>query len=209
MNKYKTLIISPHCDDEVLGCGGIMKNRFNEKVFVYYLGVENFHVVDKNQRIEEVNQVSNFLNFEYEIGPNIVNKYNKQDLINQITEVINRIQPEEIFIPNKSYNQDHLETHDACLVALRPHDNNFFVNNVFVYEVDQYKTWGMYDWKPNYFEEIDIDSKIKSYMLHKSQVRSMRPPDLIEKFGYIYGLSSNCSYAESFIIYRFIKNNTK
>jgi len=205
---YKTLIISPHCDDEVLGCAGILNNRKNNNCsFVYYLGIDLFHVVRRDERIKEVDAVSKFLNFEYRIGTNQVNNYKKEMIINEITDIINELKPNEIFIPNFSYNQDHKEVYDACIVALRPHDLNYFVPNVFVYEVEQYLLWGENEFQPNYFEEIDIENKINAYKLHKSQVRKFRPKELLMSYSNIRGFSSNLEYAESFKIIRMIKIN--
>lgn len=204
--NYKTLIISPHCDDEVLGCGGILNNRKGKK-FVFYVGVDVFHVLSKEDRRQEVKNVASFLDFDFEIGDFEVNKYQREELINVITDLINKLKPEEIFIPNASSNQDHKEVYDACIVALRPHDKNHFVKNVFVYEVDQYLTWMPNNFEPNYFEPINIDVKIEAYKLHKSQVRSMRPPELLEKFAYVRGISSHTEYAESFKILRMVKSN--
>jgi len=203
--NYKTLVIAPHCDDEVLGCGGILNNRKNDKTFVYYLGVDIFHVVTKTDRLAEVENVSKFLNFDYRIGNNSVNLYRREMIINEITDIINEIQPEEIFIPNSASNQDHKEVYDASIIALRPHDKNHYINNVFVYEVDQYLTWMPNNFEPNYFEPIDISAKITAYELHKSQNRKMRPVELMKSFSYIRGISSNTDYAESFMILRMVK----
>ena len=203
--NYKTLVIAPHCDDEVLGCGGILNNRKNDKTFVYYLGVDIFHVVTKTDRLAEVENVSKFLNFDYRIGNNSVNLYRREMIINEITDIINEIQPEEIFIPNSASNQDHKEVYDASILALRPHDKNHYINNVFVYEVDQYLTWMPNNFEPNYFEPIDISAKITAYELHKSQNRKMRPVELMKSFSYIRGISSNTDYAESFMILRMVK----
>jgi LmbE family N-acetylglucosaminyl deacetylase len=202
---YRTLVIAPHCDDEVLGCGGILNNRSSDKVFVYYLGADDFHIVNRQERLAEVENVARFLNFEYQVSNNPVNNYDKKNLINEITDVINSKKPLEIFIPNPSYNQDHQEVHQACLVALRPHDKNFFVKNVFIYEVEQYLLWAASDFKPNYFEQIAIEKKIEAYKLHSSQVRSMRPPELLKNFAAINGLSSGYDYAEGFVILRMVK----
>lgn len=202
---YKTVIISPHCDDEVLGCGGILNNR-KGNTFVYYLGVDVFHVVKREIRVNEVESVARLLGFDFEIGSNVVNFYQREVLINQITDLINEIKPEEIFIPNPAYNQDHKEVYDACIIALRPHDLNHFIPNVYVYEVDQYLLWGKNEFEPNYFEKIDIDKKIEAYKLHKSQVRNFRPPELIKSYAYIRGLSSKLDYAEGFRILRQVKN---
>lgn len=203
-NQYDTLILAPHCDDEVLGCGGAIANRYDKKVFVYYFGVEDYHVVTKEDRLKEVKSVSKFLNFDYFVSANKVNNYKESDLIEEITKIINKFKPLEIFIPNKSYNQDHVKIFDASIIALRPHDVNYFVPRVFVYEVDQYKSWGGNSWNPTYFEKIDINKKIDAYRLHKSQVRDMRPPESLKHYAATYGLSANCDYAESFGILRYI-----
>lgn len=202
---YKTLVISPHCDDEVLGCGGILYNRRNVS-FVYYMGVDVFHVVKREIRVKEVESVAELLGFDFHIGSNLVNNYQKQIMINEITDLINEIKPQEIFIPNSSYNQDHKEVYDACIIALRPHDLNHFVPDVYMFEVDQYLLWGENDFNPNYFEKIDIDRKIEAYKLHNSQVRSFRPPELLRSYAHIRGLSSHLNYAEGFKIIRQVKN---
>jgi LmbE family N-acetylglucosaminyl deacetylase len=203
--NYKTLIIAPHCDDEVLGCGGIINNRLNDRVFVYYLGVEDFHIVSRSERLQEVAKVAGFLKFEYQVGNNIVNNYDKKNLISEITELINRLKPDEVFIPNPSYNQDHQEVYQASLVALRPHDKNFFVKNVFIYEIGQYLLWAANQFTPNYFESIDIEKKIAAYKLHASQVRDMRPPELLKHFAAINGLASGNDYAEGFMVLRMVR----
>ena len=137
----------------------------------------------------------------------MVNNYKKELIIDEITNVINDLKPEEVFIPSSgSYNQDHKEVYEACMIALRPHDLNHFVPNVFIYEVEQYLLWGEINFQPNYFEEINIKNKITAYQLYKSQVRSMRPPELLKNYSYIRGLSSNTEYAESFNIMRMVKN---
>lgn len=203
-NTYKTVVISPHCDDEVLGCGGVLDNRKKyNNTFVYYLGVDLFHIVKRETRLSEVSAVASFLNFDFMIGKNTVNNYKKELIINEITDVINDLKPEEIFIPNgNSYNQDHKEVYDACIIALRPHDLNYFVRNVFVYEVEQYLLWGENVFEPNYFEAINIKNKIKAYKLHNSQVRNFRPPELLKNYSCIRGLSCKLEYAEAFKIIR-------
>jgi N-acetylglucosamine malate deacetylase 1 len=204
MSSYNTLIISPHCDDEVLGCGGIINNRKPYTTFVYYMGIDEFHIVTKKDRIHEVDEVSSYLSFNYEIANNIVNNYNIPELIEQITCIINKIKPIELFMPFISYNQDHTAVNSACMVALRPHDKNHFVKKVFIYEVDQYQTWTNHEFNPNYFEEIDLEKKVSAYLLHKSQIRNMRPPELIEKYAYIRGISSGLKYAEGFVVKRLV-----
>ena len=63
---YKTVVISPHCDDEVFGCAGVLDNRRAQgSTFVYYLGVDLFHIVKREARLDEVSAVASFLNFDF------------------------------------------------------------------------------------------------------------------------------------------------
>lgn len=201
----KTLILSPHIDDEVLGCGGLINERVKsrDQVFVQFFGVEDFHEVPRNERLNELKDVSAFLGFDYDIFSNEVNNYKSQMLVDQITSLINRIKPNEIFIPNRAYNKDHTAVNDASFIALRPHDRNHFVEKVYEYEVDQYQIWGRHEFKPNFFISIDIKKKVDAYLLHASQVRNMRPPKMLEEFSAIRGYSINVPYAEAFNIIRY------
>lgn len=204
---FKKLVISPHIDDEILGCGGTLDND----TFVLEIGVDDFHVVSRDERILELQEAKKILNFSFAIlEDNIVNSYKIDQLINPITNYINLIKPEEIYIPYPSYNQDHKTTYEAALVALRPHDLNFFVKKVFVYEETQVYLWDYSynlngSFKPNYFRKIDITSKILAYNCLKSQVRSFRSPVMLEELAKIRGRQSKLDFAEAFQAIRYVE----
>ena len=67
------LIISPHIDDEVLGCGGILDSNS----FVLECGVDKFHIVSRDRRIEELKKAQEILGFEFETLSNLI-KHNLQ-----------------------------------------------------------------------------------------------------------------------------------
>ena len=72
----RKLVLSPHIDDEVLGCGGIL----DEDTFVLYCGVENRYIngdmsISVVTRIEELEKVSKFLKFDFKLLDNKVNNY--------------------------------------------------------------------------------------------------------------------------------------
>ena len=172
MDKVKKMIISPHVDDDVLGCGGIM----DENTFVLYCGVDDFHIIGRNDRLKEADDVKDLLGHSYTLLENKVNSYVLQDLIASFQEHINSHKPDVVYIPHPSYNQDHRAVYEAALVALRPHDINYFVKKVIVYEQPHVFLWdhNYGEFKPNYFVPIDIDRKINAYKLMKSQVREFR-----------------------------------
>ena len=200
------MVISPHIDDEVLGCGGSIEDR----TFVLECGVDEFHIVPRQERINELEAAQKLLGFEYRILDNVVNHYEVTNLIQGITDAINFIKPKEIYIPYPSYNQDHQEVYRAAMIALRPHDLNYFVPRVFVYEETQVVLWdnshninGLF--KPNYYREIDIERKLSAYRCLKSQVRSFRSAEFLQEIAQLRGRQSGKKYAEAFQCLRFVE----
>ena len=67
--RLKKLIIAPHADDEVLGCGGIL----DDDSFVYFCGMDESkvsiveldspHRISLEERKKEIQKVSEFLGF--------------------------------------------------------------------------------------------------------------------------------------------------
>jgi len=210
MNKtFNKLIISPHADDEVLGCGGILDHH----CFVYYCGLDESlvkpdpeHRIPLDEIFEEIKQVSTFLGFKYEYNLETrVNYYREQELITLIEDLINKLKPEFIFLPQPGFNQDHRTVFDASFIALRQHDENHFVNKVLVYEAVHDVLWNYRDCKPNYFVEINIERKLRAYQLYKSQVRSFRSVEDLRNVAAIRGKMANCGHAEAFEILRWVE----
>ena len=88
--QIKKLVISPHIDDEILGCGGIL----DKDTFVLYCGFDETHIKgewvrkrpDTNTRLNELKKVQSLLKFQYDILYNKVNHYIEQDLIGSFEE---------------------------------------------------------------------------------------------------------------------------
>jgi LmbE family N-acetylglucosaminyl deacetylase len=202
----KKLVIAPHIDDDVLGCGGII----DSDTFILYCGMDEGHIPNRpsySDRLKEAIKVSEYLGNKFLLLDNKVNHYKLQDLLSEFEKNINSLQPEEIYIPHPSYNQDHRTVYEAVLTALRPHDVNFFVKKVLVYEQPHVFLWDYsHDInsviKPNYFVSIDIERKIHAYKLMATQVRSFRSPETLKSMAQLRGQQSNHKYAEAFQIIR-------
>jgi len=208
MNIYKKMILSPHIDDEVLGCGGIL----DKETFVIYCGMDESHIKGdwikkrpkEEERLSELEDVVSMTNHSYKILDNKVNHYKLQNLITYFEKYINDIKPTEVYMPHPSYNQDHRVVYDAAITALRPHDINHFVKRIFIYEQPHMLFWDDKDFKPNYFVPIDIERKVKMYELMKTQVRKFRSTEHLRAISKLRGGQSNYEYAEAFKILRWV-----
>ena len=203
------LIVSPHVDDEVLGCGGML----NSDCFVYFCGVDETlvasdptHRIPKENRLAELKGVAAYLGFTYEINREAkVNHFVLTDFISKMEAVINNVEPEFVFLPHPGYNQDHRTIYSACQVALRNHDKNHFVPKVLVYEAIHDFLWSHEKFEPNYFIPIDIERKLHAYRLHRSQVRTFRSMDMLTHLAALRGAMANVAYAEAFTVLRWVE----
>lgn len=201
----KKLVIAPHIDDEVLGCGGIL----DKNTFVLHCGIEDRSNVSSETRIKEIESVRKIAGFEMKLlRGNIVNNYKQTDLISDFENVIKKVKPDKVFIPFPSFNQDHRAVYEAALVALRQHDINFFAKKVSIYEQPHVFFWSHNTdivFNPNFFVKIDIEKKLKLYSLLKSQVRSFRSPEHIKALAVLRGGQCNCKFAEAYQTLRWIE----
>lgn len=206
----KKLIIAPHIDDEVLGCSSVLDNN----AFVYYCGIDEgklppdpTHRIPVSDRLKEVEAVSKFLGFEYRINnESKVNFYIEQDFIGILEGLINELKPDAIFLPHFGYNQDHKTIFNAAQVALRPHDKNFFVKKVLVYEAIHDFIWSYNKIEINHFVPLDVEKKIKANSLHGSQVRGMRSPEMLKCLAQLRGSMCGSDFAEAFQALRWVDN---
>lgn len=187
LNNKKILIISPHPDDEIIGCGGLIAHNkiIKSKTSVLYITVGSSRQLvtgktDFETRNSEIKNVSEYGNFDYKIL--FKDKYfveldtlPQKKLIDLIEDYIDEKKPDLVFIPlGDSYNQDHRATFNASITALRPAPISVrhMVKNVFVYE-EPYN-WSLNNsFKPNFYlntEEVE-DEKIKLMKLHLTQDR--------------------------------------
>ena len=203
--EFKKLIISPHADDEVLGCASVL----DKNAFVYICGLDESgfpaDATSTNERIKHLDEASKVLGFTYECNlKSKVNYYTENEFIDIFEKLINRLKPLSVFIPNPDYNQDHKAIHHAAIIALRPHDKNFFVKRVLIYEMSQNAIWNPKTMNLNYFVPLDVRKKMLAYSKYTSEVRGMRSPEMLEHVAAIRGAAINVKHAEAFEIIRWV-----
>ena len=218
------LVIAPHSDDEVLGCGGLISKIKKEggKVFVliFNLGFEKDDTKESQEkRKNEVKEAMNVLKVD---GYHLVNDQpdNNRDLdaepLHSLIEVIEstssvsleKITPTIVAIPTIfSHHQDHVHVHHACIAALRP-INTPISNIVLSYEAPEHSRWSVSGvFEPNLFVEIDdtIENKIMAFNKYSSQVRpGDRDADSIRNQARYRGHEVGKNLCEAFYAHRFI-----
>lgn len=230
LENQTLLVIAPHPDDEVLGCGGLIKKIKDGrgKVYVLFLTVgntEDFSPKGRStarERLKEIEAVAKFLKYNnYHLAFEGDKFHLKLDLLGQkkIMDVIERkspvslekIKPTIVAFPSfSSYNQDHQITAMASHAALRPspREKKHFVQTVISYEAP-HDLWRIQDLpEPNFFVPLgktEINVKLSALKLYKSQLRpgaNLRSPESMEALSRLRGHLIGSEYAEGYFAYR-------
>lgn len=216
--KERILIIAPHADDEVLGCGGLIEKacKLNNEVKVVIAAVGNirFHhsgtTISPSIRRVELSEALHFLgctNYEimYEDKDSLLDTVPQQELITKIEKFINDLSPTMVFIPYPSFHQDHRALFYACMAALRPKPNHHYkLIAMFEYPLIAWQYPKIGDLGDLYLDISDtISKKIAALLKHKSQSRE--EGDLISANGVREwarkrGLEIGMEYAEKYYI---------
>lgn len=199
-----TVVISPHPDDEVLGCYTFLKGAT-----VIYVTTSH-PLYPHGDNINEAKNIAKKLGFTNQELVWYAKETNKlcnipiSELIDTFEKTLNDLKPTTVLIPNPSYNQDHRTIYDATLTAMRHHDRNHFVKRILLYEDPQ--TWDTLrkpePFKANYYRPVDIDAKLEAIQMYHSQMRAHRSLDYIKAIAKVRGQQSNMPYAEAFEVVR-------
>ena len=224
LKNEKLLVVAPHSDDEVLGCGGLISKIKKEggKVFVliFNLGFEkNDTKESQDKRKQEVKEAMSALKVDdYHLVHEKADDNRDLDVepLHSLIEVIEstsnvsleKISPTIVAIPTIfSHHQDHVHVHNACIAALRPISTP--VSSVVLsYEAPEHSRWsssGVFE--PNFFVEIDdvIENKIMAFSKYSSQIRlGGRDADSIRNQAKYRGQEVGKNLCEAFYVHRFI-----
>ena len=227
MNDFsneKLLVIAPHSDDEILGCGGLISKVKKEggKVYVliFNLGFEKDDTKESQEkRKNEVREAMNVLKVDdYHLVHDQPDNNRDLDIepLHSLIEVIEstsnvsleKIAPTIVAIPTIfSHHQDHVHVHHACIAALRPISTPVS-NIVLSYEAPEHSRWsasGVFE--PNLFVEIDdvIENKIMAFNKYHSQIRpGGRDDESIRNQAKYRGREVGKNLCEAFYVHRFI-----
>jgi len=213
----KFLVIAPHADDEVLGCGGTIAKYTKQGNEVYLCIVTRAYTPDwpeefiKN-RPKEIEQASKILGvkktyfLDYPAAK--LDTISQKELNEAISKVISDVKPDILYIPHKGdLNKDHRLIFQSTLVAIRPVKHK--IKKVLSYETLSETEWGQLiePFIPNVYVDISetFDKKREAMKAYKSELRKYPHPrslDMIEVLAKKRGSEAGLKFAEGFILIR-------
>lgn len=219
--RMKILVISPHPDDETLGCGGTILKHKNMGDKVHWLIITNVDVengwdkdiVDKRQKeIETVAKMYSFeKTFKLDYPTAKLDIIAVQDIIKHISKVIIEVEPEIIYLPNRSdVHTDHQITFKTAYSCTK----NF--RYPFIRKILMYETLSETEFAPtlpentfisNVFVDITnyFEKKLEIFKIYKSEVMEYPLPrslDSIKTLARYRGSQIGVDYAEGFMLIR-------
>jgi N-acetylglucosamine malate deacetylase 1 len=216
----RTLVIAPHPDDEVFGCGGTIAKYADAGHEVHVLivtkGDELFDPELIRQGREEAIEAHALLGVRHTHFADL--PAIKLDTLPQygVNEVIcgflREIEPELLFLPFPGdINRDHQIVHSSAIVAARPFQTT--VHCIYCYEVLSSTNWNSPAitpaFAPNIFCDVSttIDRKIAAAKIYKSQIKAYpheRSPESIMVLSRYRGGFAGMEHAEAFVCIRHI-----
>ena len=212
------LILSPHADDEILGCGGFIskysKQNYNINVLILTnanKGAPEIYSTKEIKLIRNEAKIANNLigtkKLFFENLPAInLNNYPIYKISNIINKYILDINPEIVLIPSKNdIHDDHKIIFKAAKISMRPNKISN-LKKILSYEVLSETEWNEEgkSFNPNYFvclKKSDINNKVKAFLKYRSQVKKFPHPrskEAIINLSRVRGGQAFIEYAEAF-----------
>ncbi|HSK98410.1 MAG TPA: PIG-L family deacetylase [Euzebyales bacterium] len=231
-HDQRVLVISPHPDDEVIGCGGLISKVKNEggQVFVQFVALGDTRDVSvsglstADERMVEIDRVAGLLKYDdWDIALPGARYHLRLDAMAQVDLVtvvedsarlsLRAVEPTVVLLPAPwSYNQDHRAVAEAALTALRPMSTAGRcaprVVALFEEVADQWTPQATTP--PNLYVGLGakhLDDKIEAMRTYASQVRPhphTRSLEALRTMATVRGAHSGLAFAEAYHCVRWI-----
>ena len=212
------LVVAPHPDDEILGCGGTIARHVSQGDTVYVCIVTTAYTPDWSKeyiehRHTEITNSNSILGikktFFLDFPTAKFDTISRKEINESLHSVVQRLKPEVVYIPHGGdIHLDHRIVHESALVALRPSSNSSTIRTL-AYETLSETEWGrsLKHFIPNVFVDITdfLELKKNAMKAYGSELRQEPNPrslNSIEALARKRGSEVNVSCAESFMLLR-------
>lgn len=231
--EQRLLILAPHLDDEVLGCGGLIRRvkQAGGQVFVLFITVgttQDFSqagVSSADRRRAEMEEAAAYFDYdgyhlafpgeEHHLRMDAMPRRELVHAIERGSEIsLEALRPTMLLIPDAhDYNQDHWAVHEAAIVATRPAAPEYKVcqPHISSYELP-YSGWARGGPAPQpslhiALSDADLDAKLEALSLYRSQLKTECGPlslHGVRTLAAQRGLQCGVRWAESYHVQRLV-----
>lgn len=216
----RVLVIAPHPDDEVLGCGGTIA-KYAEKGHEIYVCIvtkgckplfDEKSVLQVRAECIEADRllgVKETIFLDYPAA--MLETVERYKLNDSFVNLVQNLNPEEVYIPHRGDMQlDHKLVVDASMVALRPKYEHM-TNRILMYETLSETGWNVpsttNEFIPNIYVDISeqIHQKLKAMLMFKTQLQcypGARSLQTVEALAKYRGSTMGMHAAEAFSLVR-------
>jgi LmbE family N-acetylglucosaminyl deacetylase len=214
------LVVSPHPDDEILGCGGTLQRLRDEGHSLYWVIFTEMTAEYSNQqkvaRKVEIEKICSELGFmsKYELGFSAsgLDQSAFSDLVSSFFAVIKEVEPEKVFCP---YIFDVHSDHSNVVRAVQAATKSFrspSIKSILMYETISETNFAFFEpeqFRPNLFVDISdyLDTKVGLAEVYQGEMGAHpfpRSDRAIRALATLRGSQCGVDAAEGFqIVYSF------
>jgi LmbE family N-acetylglucosaminyl deacetylase len=217
---FKVLVIAPHMDDEVLGCGGTIRRHVTagDDVIVCIVTQRAYnHEYDHeliSREKDACHRARDILGYNEIVFLDLPDEKLDQsqiDIIVPLEETVNEYRPDIVYLPHRGdNNQDHRAVFEAVRVACRPYAAGG-ASTLRVYEVpsstDIVPLYAEWPFLSNYYVDISavLEDKLKAMACYEAESRPFPHPRSqkgLRTYAMKRGIESGLSAAEAFMVIR-------
>jgi len=192
----RTLILTPHCDDETIGCGGLIhklhRTNPSSEIFIVVIARDKSYSTSINRYVSIEERTDEMKNALLKLGGNIKVEFlsesegysykdgeldlvPKRVYVTELDKIISAFKPSAVLFPYASHHQDHKLVNEVVLASLRPSFSTNFIKLKAMYEYPYYDSWNLnkVDLTKLYvdLDESDIAAKSAALGCYRSQVQ--------------------------------------
>jgi LmbE family N-acetylglucosaminyl deacetylase len=198
------LIISPHIDDGILGCGATIVKLIHSGMKVHYIALSTGEITNltgfkERDLINECESASQLIGIEKLILKKFeVRKlsHHRQDILEILIQLRNSLVPYMVFMPSsQSIHQDHKVVY---LEGIRAFKHTSCYGYDLPWDTDNFKTSSFF-----VLNENQLNLKIKALGIFKSVKNKIyMDKDFVKGLARVRGTQINVAYAEAFEVIR-------
>jgi len=203
----RILVVAPHADDEVIGCGGLLARacREGKETSVVVVTVEH---EERRAELAHAAAVLGISNVSVLWDVPFLDQIDDSTIVGRLDRELERYSPQLVCIPSMAgYHQEHRRVAGLAVSAMRPgggRTSGTAPMSVWYYEAPADVSSPTGAWSPTItveLTELDLQMKLKAMEAHESQVReypSERSTGALEALARLRGCQVGVPFGEAF-----------